>query len=217
MILSIGCLFDTVDGFMQFANMILSMKPCGCCMNTSSDRVPWRNALFITSCLRDHPRMTARLRTILTVVGLTIRLKVSWKLTPGRCWNPLATKWALYLSMNPLGRHLVRKIYLQPTTFFVGLAGTSSQVLLQTRTSYSSNIAWRHLGSLSAWDMVVGSKSSLVWSWAVRLSFWIGLWMLCLDLVTMTRGENGDSETGLLVVGGWWGEGWDGVEVEVVV
>ena len=38
----------------------------------------------------------------------------------------------------------------------------------------------------------------------------MGLWMLCLDLVTMTLGEDGDSDTGLLVDGmvvGSYGEG----------
>ena len=38
----------------------------------------------------------------------------------------------------------------------------------------------------------------------------MGLWMLCLDLVTMTHGEDGDSEIWLLVdgiVGGWYVEG----------
>ena len=38
---------------------------------------------------------------------------------------------------------------------------------------------------------VVGSGLSLVLSWAVRLSFSIGLWMLFLDPVTMTMGEGG--------------------------
>ena len=39
----------------------------------------------------------------------------------------------------------------------------------------------------------------------------MGLWMLCLDLVTMTLGEDGDSETELLVNGmvvGSYEEGW---------
>ena len=53
----------------------------------------------------------------------------------------------------------------------------------------------------------MSSGLSLVLSWAVRLSFWIGLWMLCLDIVTMTLGGDGDVELGFLVVrmvGGSW-------------
>ena len=53
----------------------MSMKPYGCCMNITSNRVPWRNALFTSNCLRDHPRVTFRLSTILMVVGLTTWLK----------------------------------------------------------------------------------------------------------------------------------------------
>ena len=42
--------------------------------------------------------------------------------------------------------------------------------------------------------------------------------MLCLDLVTITRGEDGDSESWLLVdemIDGWCVEGWDRPEVVV--
>ena len=73
--------------------------------------------------------------------------------------------------MDPLGKYLVWKIHLQPATFYLGLAGAISQVSLQTRASYSSDIASGHSGSLSAWDIDVGSKVSLVLSWVVRLSF----------------------------------------------
>ena len=47
----------------------------------------------------------------------------------------------------------------------------------------------------------MGSGLSLVLSWALRLSFSMSLWMLCLDLVTMTLGEDGDAKTGLVVDG----------------
>ena len=63
-----------------------------------------------------------------------------------------------------------------------------------------------------------GSRLSLVLSWIMRLCFWISLWILCLDLVTMTRGEDGDSQIGLLMVGmvgGWWWEGWNWAKVVV--
>ena len=40
----------------------------------------------------------------------------------------------------------------------------------------------------------------------------MSLWILCLDLVTITLGEAGDSESGLVVVGdegvGIWEDGW---------
>ena len=48
---------------------------------------------------------------------------------------------------------------------------------------------------------VVGLGLSLVLSWAARLSFWIGLWMLCLDLVTITLGEDGRVGLVLWVIG----------------
>ena len=58
--------------------------------------------------------------------------------------------------MDPLGKYLVQKIHLQPTIFYVGVKGTNSQFPLLTRASNSVDMAWHHLGSFRAWDMVVG-------------------------------------------------------------
>ena len=57
----------------------------------------------------------------------------------------------------------------------------------------------------------MGLVLPLVISWALRLSFCIDLWMLCLNLVTITLGEGGDAKVGLLVDGivvGSWVDGW---------
>ena len=78
------------------------------------------------------------------------------------------------LLIDPSGKYLVRKIYLQPTIFCVEVVGTNSQVPLGTRASNSSDIAWLHLRSFRAWDTNVGSGLSLVLCWVVRLRFWIG-------------------------------------------
>jgi len=51
----------------------------------------------------------------------------------------------------------------------------SFQVPLRMRALNSSDMAWRHLGFLSAWADVVGSRSELVDNMVERLSLLIGL------------------------------------------
>ena len=65
------------------------------------------------------------------------------------------------------------------------------------------DMAWRHLGSLMAWVRVEGSRSMVVESWAVRLSLVVGLKILFLERVMITREEGVD---GMGVVGGRWEE-----------
>ncbi|GJZ00220.1 hypothetical protein Tco_0517649 [Tanacetum coccineum] len=56
-------------------------------MYTSSWRSPWRKALFMSSCLMNHPFETATARRVLTVTILATGEKIyQWKL----CENPEA-------------------------------------------------------------------------------------------------------------------------------
>jgi hypothetical protein len=89
----------------------------------------------------------------------------------------------LCMSIEPSEFCIVWKIHLQPTTFWLGLEGSSSHVTFRTRALYSLYMAWRHFGSLRAWADVVGSRSRGLDNWVWRFSFWRGLQMLFLALV----------------------------------
>lgn len=147
-----------------------------------------------------HPWLTAMLKTIQTVVGFTTELKVSWKSTPGLWWNPLATKWALYLSTEPLEFLFIRKTHLHPTRLWCGDSETRSRVSFLTKALNSSDIDCLYLESFNTWITVVGSISSVVASWVRRFILQIGLLIFFLDLVTMV-----------------WAGGFDGSRVVIVV
>ncbi|URE07161.1 Retrotransposon protein [Musa troglodytarum] len=59
-------------------------KPGGCCMKTSSVRVPCKKALLTSNCRICQPFEIAKLKISRIVVGLTTGLNVSVKSTPGR-------------------------------------------------------------------------------------------------------------------------------------
>ena len=107
---------------------------------------------------------TAIESTIRIVVGLTIRLNVEWKSTPGHWVKPLATRRALYRSTKPSTFRLILNNHLQVTTFLFGSCGTNSHVWFCSRTSNSAFIAALHSGYLLACLKVCGIKDS---TWAI--------------------------------------------------
>ena len=68
----------------------------------------------------------------------------------GCWWNPLATRRALYLSVEPSAFRLIRKTHLQPTRFLLGFGGTSFHVPFWMRAVNSMFMAARQVGCLEA-------------------------------------------------------------------
>lgn len=69
--------YNALCNLQTWLRLLLSTKPSSCCINTSSNNSPFENALLSSTCLVVYWFITVRLRTTLTVVGFTTRLKVS--------------------------------------------------------------------------------------------------------------------------------------------
>lgn len=85
-------------------------------MYTFSVGSPFKNALFMSTCLNIYPLLTAKVRTILIVAVLTTGLKVSLKSVPGVCKNYFTTSLALYLFMVSSGLYFTLYTHLFPIT-----------------------------------------------------------------------------------------------------
>ena len=90
------------------------------------------------------------------VAGLTTGENVWLKSTPARWEKPRTTHQALRCSNEPSGCNLFLKIHLPVITLACCGRGTRVHVPLDCRTSNSSCIAIRQLGSRRAARMVVG-------------------------------------------------------------
>ena len=94
--------------------------------------------------------MTAMLKTVRMVTGLTTGLNVSSQSIPGLWLLPFATRRALYLDNEPSAFNFFLNSKIQLITLASGGHGSRTQVLFEIRAVYSSFIALSQLGSLKA-------------------------------------------------------------------
>ena len=72
--------------------------PSGICINSSSSRGGYKNAVLTSDWSISRSQVAACARQALTVSLRTVGAQVLWKSTPLTCENPLATMRHLYLS-----------------------------------------------------------------------------------------------------------------------
>lgn len=123
-------------------------------MKTFSYKMSFKKGLLMSKWCTGQLIDVVRVKISLTIVGLIIGLKASWKSIPSVWWKPWATKWAFYLWIVPSELCLIWHTHLEPTMFIEDVGGTSVHVWFVTRALNSSCIAYFHTGLAKAAETV---------------------------------------------------------------
>jgi hypothetical protein len=115
--------------------------------------------------------------------------------------KPRRTQQTLYHSRVPSELNLCLKIHLPVTTLEPTGRGTSSQVLLVIRASYSSSMAWRQDGSVRAARTEVGTGERVDYEVDDSESLSVGIRKPCFTRVVIGWGLTGGA-TGTAFGGG---------------
>src|SRR6202000_1501101 len=140
-----ACLRPYRDLFKRKTSLGSSLsKPSGCFMYTSASRSPLMKAWEMSIDRRCKSSTAESAKTVLMAWYFAVGAKVSVKSNPGRWEKPLATRRALYCSIEPSAFLLTLNTQRQP----IALAPFGSWVLDHVPVlwcaSSSSSAAWVH-------------------------------------------------------------------------
>jgi len=97
----------------------------------SSKRFPFRKAILTFIWCTSRSSMLTIVSTNQIDFICIIKENVSLKSIPSTCVNPLATKWALCLTIEPMTLYLILKIHLQ----LIGLWSSGKRISIQVLLS----------------------------------------------------------------------------------